>query len=224
MRDWLPLERQRDSSPLPSPRTRRRGIADSIAHASSTRRLIFRLLCLSQRERIKVRDCCEYHLQVPTKSLRGHCRVLPSLDGSRSGRWQFLVSLEIPFASDLASRAGGNHDPSHPIRSQALGRGNRNPRRRDQSGAVAEICSLRSVDFGDVAREYARNRSLSFGGNEDASLIDSLITALSCGKRNYGPLTSVLSPRAGRGGIRKTLTIKPATRPISPLPFLKGED
>src|SRR5438270_3839283 len=79
VRDWLQLERQRDSSPLPSPRTRRRGIADSIAHAISTRRLIFRLLSLSQRERTKVRDCSTRDLQVPTKSFQGHCRVLPSL-------------------------------------------------------------------------------------------------------------------------------------------------
>src|SRR5438067_1578694 len=60
------------------------------------------LLALFQRERIKVRDYDDF--QAPTKSLQARCRVLPALDGSRSGRRQFLVALEIPLASDRASR------------------------------------------------------------------------------------------------------------------------
>jgi len=158
------------------------------------------LLSLSQRERTKVRDCSRRVLQAPTKSPQLRCRVLPALDGSRNGQRQFLVAPEIPLARDRASRARGNHDPNHPIQAQASEPDNRNPGHRDRSGAVAGICSLRSVDFGDAAKEYARNRSHSCAGNERASLIDSLIIAVCCGKRNCRPLTSILSPPAGRGG------------------------
>ena len=182
------------------------------------------LLSLSQRERTKVRDCSTHDFQAPTKSPQERYRVPRGFGDSRNGQRQFLVWLEIPFAPDRASRAGVNHDPNHPVRLRVSGRDNRNQGRTDQPGAVAGICNLRSVDFGDVAREYARNRSRSCGGNEDASSINSLITAVSCEKRNYRPLTSILSPITGRGGVRKTLTIKPATRPISLLPFLKRED
>jgi hypothetical protein len=198
VRDCCQVGGQCDSSPSPSPRTRRRGIKDSIAHAISTRRLIFCLLSLFQRERMKVRDCFECDLQAPTRSFQGRYRVLRGLDGSKSGGCQFLIRIEIPLASDRVSRAGGNHDPNHPIRSKASGPGNRNPGHRDQSGAVAGICSLRSVDFGDGAREYVHNRSRFCGGNERSSLIDSLITAVSCEKRNYRP--PHLSPLPASGG------------------------
>ena len=203
--DCFPFAVQHDSSP--SPRTRRRGSADSIAHAISTCRLIFFVLSLSQRERMKVRDCSTRVVQGLTKWLQARCRVLPALDGSRSGRRQFPAQLEIYPVSDRVSRGGGNHDPNHPIRSQASRSDNRNPGCKDRWDAVAGICNLRSVDFGDGARECARNRSRSCGGNDDASLIDSLIRVVSCEKRNYRPLTSILSPIAGRGAIiRKDLS------------------
>src|SRR3982750_3923358 len=102
-----------DSSPSPSPRTRRRGVTDSIACAIGVRRVFFFLLALFERERIRVRD---YHdFQAPTKSIQARCRDLRALDGSRSGRLQFLVWPESPFAPDRAFRAGWNHDPTHPI-------------------------------------------------------------------------------------------------------------
>jgi hypothetical protein len=200
MGDCSRLGAERDSSPSPSPRTRRRGITDSIAQAISTRRLIFGLLSLSQRERMKVRDCYECDFQAPTKSLQARYRVPRGFGDSRNGQRQFLVQLEISPVSYRVSRAGGNHAPSHPIRSRASGRGNRNLGRRGQSGAVAGIYKWRTFDFEDVAREYIRNRSRFCGGNGRGLLPDSLITAVSCEKRNYRPLTSILSPRAGRGG------------------------
>jgi hypothetical protein len=158
------------------------------------------LLSLSQRERIKVRDCCECDFQAPTKSPQGRCRVLPALGGSTSGRRQFLVWLEISFVPGRVLQGGGSCGLNHPIRWQASRPDNRNPGRKDRSGVVAGIYNVRSSDFEDDARECARNRSRSYGENEDASLIDSLITAVSCEKRNYRPLTSILSPIAGRGG------------------------
>ena len=161
---------------------------------------LIHLLSLSQRERIKVRDCCECDFQAPTKSPQERYRGPRGFGDSRNRRRQFLAWLEIPFALDRVSRAGGNHDPNHPVRSRVSSSDNRNPGCKDRSDAVAGICNLRSVDFEDGAKEYARNRWRSCGGNEDASLINSLITAVSCEKRNYRLLTSILSPRTGRGG------------------------
>jgi hypothetical protein len=202
MGDCSRLGAERDSSPSPSPRTRRRGITDSIAHAISTRGLIFCLLSLSQRERTKVRDCCERDSQAPTKSSQGRRRVLHVLGGSRIGRQRFLVWLKIPTESDRASRAGANHDLNHPIRWQASRPDNRNPERKDRWDAVGEIYELRTFDFEDGARECVRNRSRSCGGSGRASLTDSLVTAVSWEKKNYSPLTSILSPQTGRGGLQ----------------------
>src|SRR6266496_1899158 len=63
LEDFSPFAKQCDSSPLPSPRTRRRGIQDSIPHRTRKRLPKFFLLSLSQRERTKVRDFCERDLR-----------------------------------------------------------------------------------------------------------------------------------------------------------------
>ncbi len=200
VRDRCQLGEQGDSSPSPSPRKTRRGITDSIAHAISTGRLIFCLLSLSQRERMKVRDCSTRIAPRLTKWLQGRCRVLPALDDSRSGRRQFLVWLEIPHAPDRASRAGGNHGPNHPTRSRVSRSDNRSPGRKDRRGAVAGIYEQRTFDFGDGARECVRNRLPSCGDIAHESLVGCLELAIDCEKIIAHPLTSILSPQTGRGG------------------------
>ena len=190
----------RDSSLSPSPRSKRREVTDCIAFAIGVGRLTFCLLSLSQRERMKVRDCGLSDFQGPTKSPQERFRVLPGLDDSRSGRRQFLAWLKIPIAPDRAPRAGRSHDQNHPIRSQVSCPDNRSLGCKDRWGAVAGIYKQRTFDFEDVAREYVRNRSRSCGGNERASSTPFLILPVCCEKRNYRPLTSVLSPRTGRGG------------------------
>ncbi len=176
-------------------------MTDSIAHAVTLRRLVFFLLALFQRERIKVRDRPGGALQALTKLSREHYQVLPGLDDSRTERGQSLVQLEIPPVSGHVSLVVGSHGRNHPVRSQVSRQGNRNPGRTDQSDVVAGIYTPRTFDFEDCAREYARNRSRSCGGNERASLPPCLIASVSCEKRIYGPLPSILSPRVGRGGI-----------------------
>ncbi|MEY2555353.1 MAG: hypothetical protein QOF93_497 [Verrucomicrobiota bacterium] len=161
------------------------------------------LLSLLQRERIKVRDYSSDDFQAPTKSLQARYRVPRGFGDSRNGQRQFLVPLEISLVSYRASRAGANHAPTHPIRSRVSNSGNRNPGRRGQSGAVAGIYKWRTFDFEDDATGSVRNRSRFCEGNERASLTDSLIASFSREKRNYGPLTSILSPRAERGGRTK---------------------
>ena len=191
---------QRDSSPSPSPRTRRRGITDSITYAISERRLIFFLLSLSQRERIKMRDCSARVLQAPTKWPRERYRVPPEFDDSRSEQRQSLVWPEIPFVPCRVSRVGASHAPTHPIRWQASRSGNRNLGRTNQRDAVAGIYKPRSFDFADVAREYVHNRLRVSGDNGPESLAYCLRLAIDREKRNCAPLTSILSPQAGRGG------------------------
>jgi hypothetical protein len=182
VRNYLQLSVQHDSSPLPSPRTRRRGITDSIAHANSTSRLIFCLLSLSQRERMKVRDCCERDLQAPTKSLQARYPVPRGFGDSKNEQQQFLVALEISLVSYRASRVGKNHVPSHPIRSRVSEPGNKSPGHRDRLGAVAEIYKLRTFDFEDGARESVRNRSPSCGDNAHESFVGCLKLAIDCEK------------------------------------------
>jgi hypothetical protein len=208
MRDWLAFAVQDDSSPSPSPRARRRGIRNLISGRISNRAAVSFLLSLLQRERIKVRDCSPRVLQAPTKWPQERYRVLHVLDGSKSGQWQFLVWLGIPLASHRASRAGGNHDRNHPIRSQASVPDNRNPRRKDRSDAVVGIYKQRTFDFEDGARECVHNLLRFCGGNGGASSKNFLIRAVSWEKRNYRPLTLILSPRAGRGGLRPDASSK----------------
>ena len=202
VRDCPQLGPQCDSSPSPSPspRTRRRGITDSIAYAVSPGRLIFFLLSLSQRERMEVRDCWDGDFQALPKSTQARYQVLPGLDDSRSGSRKFLVLPKIRLVRYRVSPAGGSCDLNHPVRWQASGPDNRNPRCKDRWDAVGGIYELRTFGFEDGAREYVRKRSRFCGGNERASLTDSLITAVSCEKKKCGPLTSILSPPAGRGG------------------------
>src|SRR2546430_4784064 len=152
------------------------------------------LLSLSQRERMKVRDYSAHDFQAPTKSLQERYRVPRGFGDSRNGQRQFLVQLEISPVSYRVSRACGNHTRTHPIRWLASHSDNRNLGCKDRSDAVAGICNLRSVDFEDGAGEYARNRSRSSGGNERSPSTLSLLTSRSCEKRNYRPLTSILSP------------------------------
>src|SRR5713226_816052 len=187
-----------DSSPSPSPRTRRRGDKDSGEYAIGVRCLTFCLLSLSQRERTKVRDC--HAFQASPKSLQEHHRVLRESDDSKNGLRRSLVRPEISLGSDRVSRASESHALSRLIRLRVSKPGNRNPRRRDQTDAAGGIYKPRTFDCEDVARESVRNRSHSCGGNERASSTPFLISPVCCEKRNYRPLTSILSPRTGRGG------------------------
>src|SRR4051794_26331006 len=101
-----------DSSPLPSPQSRRRGDKDSGEYAISVRCLTLCLLSLSQRERTKVRDWRD--LPVPPKLSQEHYRVLRESDDSKTGAWQFLAQSEISRGSGHVLRLPKNHDLSRP--------------------------------------------------------------------------------------------------------------
>jgi hypothetical protein len=135
-----------------------------------------RLLSLSQRERIEVRDCSGRVVRGLTKWPGERYRVLPGPDDSKSERRRSLVWLGIPLAVGRVLPGPCSHGLNRPIRWQASGPGNRNPGCTDRSGVVAGIYRLRSFDFEDVARECARNRSPSYGENGRESLGDYLST------------------------------------------------
>ena len=152
------------------------------------------LLSLWERERMKVRDWRD--LPVPPKLSQEHNRVLRESDDSKTGAWQFLAQSEISRGSGHVSHLPENHDPSHPIPRQAWRQDSRNPKRRDQADAAAGICSPRSFDFGDVAKEFSHNQSRSFGDNGRDSREHSLAFRDFREKKNR-PLTSILSPISG---------------------------
>src|SRR2546427_529260 len=118
-----------DSSPLPSPQSRRRGDKDSGEYTIGVRCLTFCLLSLSQRERTKVRDYWWSVVRALAKWPQEHCQVLREPDDSKSEPRRSLVRPKISLGSDRVSRASESHGLSRLIRLRVSRPGNRNPRR-----------------------------------------------------------------------------------------------
>src|SRR5438128_6519059 len=116
VRDCSARAIQRDSSPLPSPRTRRRGNTELIAYGIDTRRRVLFFLSLSQRERIKVRDYWWSVVRALAKWPQEHCQVLREPDDSKSEPRRSLVQPKISLGSDRISRASESHGLSRLIR------------------------------------------------------------------------------------------------------------
>jgi hypothetical protein len=161
---------------------------------------VISLLSLSLRERIEVRDYSGHAFQALTKWPEERYRVLRALDDSRNELRQFLGWSEIPLVPGRVFRGGGSHGLNHPIRWQASRPDNKNPGRTGRLGAAAGICSLRSFDFEDVAREFAHNRWRSYGDNGRESLGDCLTTAIFYEKRNCPPHLNPLPASRGEAG------------------------
>ena|ERR1700730_8370684 len=160
-------------------------------------------LSLSQRERMEVRDWSESVPQEPTKLPEERYRVLPELDDSRSARPRSLAWSEIPLVRDHVFRAGHSHGRNHPARLPVLQRDNRNPERKDRWDAVAGICSGQSFDFEGAAREHVHSRLRSCGDSGGETLSECLTNAVLLRRRIKRPLTSILSPKSGRGGFQQ---------------------
>jgi hypothetical protein len=165
-----------------------------------TKRCLIKRLSLSQRERMEVRDCSRRVFQALTKLPGERYRVLPGPDDSKSERRQCLVSPKIPLVPGRVFCEGDNHGLNHPVRQQASRPDNRNPGCKRRWDAVVEICTVRSFDSADDAREYVRSRSRFCGGNGRESLAGDLVVGIACEKTKREPLTSILSPQPGRGG------------------------
>lgn len=161
-------------------------------------------LSLFQRERTEVRNYSGHVFQALTIRPEERYRVLRGLNDSRSELRQFLVWPEIPLVRGRVFRGGGTHGLNRPIRWQPSRPDNKNPGRKARSGAVVGICSVRSFDFEDVARECVRSRSRACGDNGRESLGDCLTTVIFM-RREIAP-SPQSSPRSrGRGGFQQAL-------------------
>src|SRR5205823_4712404 len=127
-------------------------------------------LSLSQRERIKVRDCCDGAPRAHTRSLAKRCRVLRALDYSKIGRLGLLFRRGTFRASDHVFAHYCNYALRHLIRPRALQPGNKSRGSKDQPGVVGGICNGRSYGSAGIAKESAQSQLLSCEASERGSL------------------------------------------------------
>jgi hypothetical protein len=109
-----------------------------------------------------VRDCFSVAPRVRTKLPATHCRALGEPDDSRIATQQVHGGPGILTACDREFGLHDNYVHRRLIRSPALRRDNRNPRRNLRTDAAGEICSLRNFGSVSVAKEYVQAQSPSF--------------------------------------------------------------
>jgi hypothetical protein len=119
-------------------------------------------LSLSQRERMKVRDCFSVAPRVRTRLLATRSRALGEPDDSRIAKQRLHGGPGIPTALDREFGLHGSYARRRPTRWRALRSGNRNPRRNRRADVGGEICSPRNFGSLSVAKEYAQAQSPSF--------------------------------------------------------------
>jgi hypothetical protein len=156
-------------------------------------------LSLSQRERMKVRDCVGCALRAPTKLLAERCRVLRELDDSKIAALRFHGARVTRRGHGRARDRFGNCVRRRPTRSRASLTGNRSRECMDRVGAVAGIYRLQNFGSADGAKESAHISSRSCASNERGTSQLILIAGSALAKAK-SPLTSILSPHPGRGG------------------------
>ena len=147
-----------------------------------------------------MRDCFSVAPQARTRSFAARYRVLDEPDDSRTATQQVYGGPEIPTAFD---RAFGLHDSyvlRRLIRQPALRWGNRNPRRNRRMDVADEIYILRNFGYVSVAKECVQVPLPFFAAVQHDSQQSVLTINVSSGKSFRMPLTSILSPKAGRGG------------------------
>jgi hypothetical protein len=154
---------------------------------------------------MKVRDCLTVVGLVQTRLLATRCRVLGEPDDSRIATQRLHAEPGILTAFDREFGLPDSYVHRRPIRQPALRWDNRNPGRRTDVGA--EICSLRNFGPVSAARESVLAQSPSFGTIERDSQRFILTMNPSSEKSFRIPLTSILSPQAGRGGHHALLTL-----------------
>jgi hypothetical protein len=181
------------------PRSKERRNSRCLCEASlPSQRPSFFFLSLSQRERIKVRNCYRRVRQAQTKLLARRYRVLRELDDSKIAKPQFLRRLETVHAYGLSFDRADNYVHHHPAQSRVWQQDNKNLGRNDQLDVVAEICNQRIFDFEDASTECARSRLPSSGERERDSQTKILIYFTVSRKDELAPHLNPL-PRPGRG-------------------------
>jgi hypothetical protein len=123
-------------------------------------------LSLSQRERIKVRDCFRNAAPARTKSHPELYRVLPGADDSRTAERRFRDWRELSFAPHRALPGQCSYARFHQARSRDEPQGNRNLKRSNQSDVGVGTCGLRTSVFEHDATRSFHNASDSYVGSE----------------------------------------------------------
>jgi hypothetical protein len=162
-------------------------------------------LSLSQRERIKVRDCGFRAAREPTRLFPGRCPARRESDDSRNAGREFLCRPETFPVPDRMFLGRDSRDRHHPIRSLASMPDNKNPERRDELDVAGGICNDRSYDSGDAATRCVRIQSHSSVDDEPASLRDDLTSPPVSGKNNS--IAPHLNPLPESGERRKKANI-----------------
>jgi hypothetical protein len=198
-------------NPLPASGARQNPFFPVFHESSSQSQVVFSL-CLSpgnatgrSAERIKMRDCLGNAPRAPTRSPAKHHRVLHGFGDSRNATLRSLFWLgtlhEVGRGLDPRSSCVRLHQARRPV----LPPDNRNPRCTAQSGVDGEICIPRKYGCADGAKEFARHplpfSEESWHDSQQIYLSELLHfrEAKFTTRGNRSPLTSVLSPQAGRG-------------------------
>jgi hypothetical protein len=158
-------------------------------------------LSLSERERIKVRDCFRPIPQARSKSLLARYRVPYGLGDSKIGEPRCRGEREILPARDRVSGRLDNYVLHRLAQLPALPLGNKNRGHKDQAGAAAGICSPQNCGSAGVSKEHFPTWSDASVANERGSRRH-LRRTLPFEKAELTPHLNPLPLSKGRGGIR----------------------
>ena len=149
---------------------------------------------------MKVRDCLTAVGLVQTRLLATCCRVFGESDDSRIATRRLHSEPGILTAFDREVGLRDSYVRRRPIRQLTLRWDNRNPGRNRRRDVGGEICSPRNFGSVSAARESVQAQSPSFATIERDSQRFILTMNAFSEKSFRTPLTSILSPQAGRGG------------------------
>jgi hypothetical protein len=154
-----------------------------------------------------VRVCLAVALPARARVLATRCQALVESDDSRIATQQLHGAPEIPSAFDRDFGPQRSYVLRRPIRSPALRSDNRNPKRNHRMGVGVEICTRQNFGSASIAKESVQAQSTSFAAIErDPQRF--ILTSDTSSEKPFAdtPLTSILSPQAGRGGMVENRT------------------
>jgi hypothetical protein len=149
---------------------------------------------------MKVRDYSSVAPQVQTRLIATRCRALGELDDSRIATQRLYCGPGILSAFDREFGPPDSYVRRRPIRQPVSRSHNKNLRRNRRTDVGGEIYVSQNFCSLSVAKEYVQAESPSFAAIERDSQRFILTMNASSEKSFRIPLTSILSPQAGRGG------------------------
>jgi len=157
-------------------------------------------LSLSERERIKVRDCFQRVPRARGKSLLARYRVPHELGDSKIEEPRCRGEREILPARDRVSGRLDNYVLHRLAQLPALPAHNKNREHDDQAGAAAGICSPQNCGSVGVSKGHVPIWSDASVANERGSQ-EYLGRTLRFGKAELTPHLNPLPLSKGRGGV-----------------------